>query len=138
MAGSNFRGTWYMPSGNSFMGHLFADAGTNYFYADNSAAESLPLNVETVLKNFSKSDVWLNCNYSTLDDLLKADTKHRLFRPVKQNEVYNFHKRLLLSGANDFWESAVARPDLLLADVIAILHPAILPNHELVYADKLK
>jgi iron complex transport system substrate-binding protein len=44
---------------------------------------------------------------------------------------------MLPSGANDFWESAVARPDVLLSDVIAILHPQLLQNHQLVYAKKL-
>lgn len=138
MAGSNFRGTWYMPSGHNYMGKLFADAGSNYFYAKDTTAGSLPLNVETVLKNFSESDVWLNCNFNSLDDLVRSDAKHAYFRPVKLKQVYNFNKRLLPSTANDFWESAVARPDLLLSDVIAILHPEILPGYELVYAQKLK
>jgi len=137
MAGSNFRGTWYMPSGQNFMGKLFADAGANYFYATDTTAGSLPLNVETVLKNFSETDVWLNCNFKTIYDLIKADPKHAYFRPVKLKQVYNFDKRLLPSSANDFWESAVARPDLLLSDVIAILHPEILPGYQLVYAEKL-
>lgn len=138
MAGSNFRGTWYMPSGRNFMGKLFADAGSKYFYANDTTAGSLPLNVETVLKNFSEADVWLNCNVNSLDDLVRADAKHAFFRPVKLKQVYNFNKRLLSSTANDFWESAVARPDLLLSDVISILHPEILPGYELVYAQKLK
>jgi len=69
--------------------------------------------------------------------LLKADPKHALFRPVKLQQVYNFNKRMLPSGANDFWESAVAHPDLLLKDVIFILHPELLPGYETFYAQKL-
>jgi iron complex transport system substrate-binding protein len=138
MTGSNFRGTWYMPAGHSYMGRLFADAGANYFYANDTTAGSLPLNVETVLKNFSATDVWLNCNFQSLSDLIKADSKHAYFKPVKLGQVYNFNKRLLPSTANDFWESAVARPDLVLSDVISILHPEILPGYQLVYAEKLK
>ena len=137
MAGSNFRGTWYMPAGHSFMGRLFADAGGIYLYSNDTTTGSLPLNVEKVLNDFSKTDVWLNCSFNSLDELLKADSKHELFRPVKLKQVYNFNKRLLPSTANDFWESAVARPDLLLSDVIAILHPELLPGYELVYAEKL-
>jgi iron complex transport system substrate-binding protein len=137
MAGSNFRGTWYMPSGRNYMGKLFSDAGANYFYANDTTAGSLPLNVETVLKNFSETDVWLNCNFQSLDELVKADAKHAYFRPVKLKQVYNFNKCKLPSTANDFWESAVARPDLVLSDVIAILHPEILPGYQLVYAEKL-
>ncbi|MDO9154562.1 MAG: ABC transporter substrate-binding protein [Paludibacter sp.] len=138
MSGSNFRGTWYMPSGQNFMAKLYADAGANYFYSNDTTTGSLPLNVEMVLKNFSKTDLWLNCNFNSIDELIKADAKHALFSPVKFKKVYNFNKRLLPSSANDFWESAVARPDLLLSDVIAILHPELLPNYELVYAQKLK
>ncbi|NLO69616.1 MAG: ABC transporter substrate-binding protein [Porphyromonadaceae bacterium] len=138
MAGSNFRGTWYMPAGRSFMNELFQDAGGQYFYQNDTTSGSLPLNVETVLKNFSNTDVWLNCNFSTIEDLVKSDSKHALFRPVKENRVYNFNKRFLPTTANDYWESAVARPDLLLGDVIAILHPEILPEWEFVYAAPLK
>ena len=138
MSGNNFRGTWYMPAGQSFMGQLFSDAGGDYFYANDTTTGSLPLNVETVLKNFAETDVWLNVNFSTIDELIKADSKHALFHPVITRQVYNFNKRLLPSSANDFWESAVARPDLLLGDVIAILHPELLPDYEFVYAEKLK
>ena len=138
MTGNNFRGTWYMPGGNSFMGKLFSDAGADYFFANDTTTGSLPLNLETVLKNFAETDFWLNTNYSSIGDLIKSDSKHALFRPVKTGKVYNFNKRLLPTTANDFWESAVARPDLLLGDVIAILHPDILPDWEWVYAEKLK
>lgn len=138
MAGSNFRGTWYMPGGHSFMGRLFADAGAEYYFSTDTTSGSLPLNVETVLKNFSQTDIWLNCSFSSLNELVKADRKHALFRPVVLKQVYNFNKRKLPSGANDFWESAVARPDLLLSDVIAILHPEIMPGYQLTFAEKLK
>lgn len=138
MSGSNFRGTWYMPGGGSFMAQLFADAGGDYFYANDTTKGSLPLNVEAVLKVFSTTDIWLNCNFNSIAELVKADRKHALFQPVKNKKVFNFNKRMLSSGANDFWESAVARPDLLLMDVISILHPGLLPEHQLIYADQLK
>jgi iron complex transport system substrate-binding protein len=138
LSGSNFRGTWYMPGGNSFMARLFADAGGDYFYADDDSKGSLPLNVESVLNHFAQADVWLNCNFETLDELMKSDKKHALFKPVASNRVYNFNKRMLPSSANDFWESAVARPDLLLRDVISVLHPDLLPEHQLIYTAQLK
>ena len=138
MAGSNFRGTWYMPAGHSFMGRLFEDAGARYYFSSDTTSGSLPLNVESVLKNFSKTDIWLNCSFSSINDLIKADSKHAFFRPVVLKQVYNFNKRKITSGANDFWESAVARPDILLSDVIAILHPDIMPGYTLVYGERLK
>ena len=137
LSGSNFRGTWYMPSGRSFMGELYRDAGADYFYANDTTGGSLPLNIETVLNNFHNVQVWLNCNYKSIHDLTSADEKNKLFGVVKKGEVYNFNKRMLPSTANDFWESAVVHPDWLLADVIGVLHPEILPNYELIYTEQL-
>ncbi|MFV0391331.1 MAG: ABC transporter substrate-binding protein [Paludibacteraceae bacterium] len=137
ISGSNFRGTWYMPGGNSYMSKLYQDAGADYFYANDTTVGSLPLNFESVLRDFSNTDFWLNCNFNTINELIQADKKNELFRPVKENRVYNFNKRQLPSGANDFWESAVARPDLLLGDVVAILHPDLMPDWEFVYAKRL-
>lgn len=137
MAGNDFRGTWYMPAGRSYMGQLFEDAGGDYFYANDTTTGSLPLNMETVLNNFADADVWLNCNYNSTTELLAADKMYGLFGALKAGRVYNFNKRLLPSSANDFWESAVARPDLVLADVISILHPELLPDWKPVYASQL-
>lgn len=138
MTGSNFRGTWYMPGGSNYMARMLLDAGGQYQYANDSTKGSLPLNVETVLANFSNTDVWLNCNFNSISDLLAADARHGLFLAVKSNKVYNYNKCLLPSGANDFWESAVVRPDWWLNDLVAILHPELLPGYELKYYQKLK
>ena len=138
LTGSNFRGTWYMPGGGSFMAKLFADAGADYLYQNDSTRGSLPLHLETVIKNFAQTDVWLNCNFATITELLQSDAKHALFAPVAARRVYNFNRRLLPSGANDFWETAVVRPDWLLSDVMKVLHPELLLEHELIFTEQLK
>jgi iron complex transport system substrate-binding protein len=138
LSGSNFRGTWYMPGGRSYMARMLEDAGARYFYANDSTKGSLPLNVESVLQNFASAEVWLNCNFNTINELITSDGKHALFQAVNARKVYNYNKRLLPSGANDYWESAVVRPDWLLKDLIRVLHPELLPDHELMYYQQLK
>lgn len=138
MTGSNFRGTWYMPGGKSYMAQMLNDAGGQYFFASDSTKGSLPLTVESVLANFSSADIWLNCNFNSFSELKMADPKHELFQAVKMKQVYNYNKRLLSSGANDFWESAVVRPDWLLRDLVFLLHPELFPEHELQYYKKLE
>ena len=139
MTGNDFRGTWYVPSGANFMGKLLVDAGADYvFINDTTTSGSIPLNFETALRNFSDADIWLNCNFDKISELINADKKNSLFNPAKRGEVYNTNKRKLPSGANDFWESAIARPDLLLSDFISVLHSEILPDYETVYIEKLK
>ena len=139
MAGGNFKGTWYMPSGASYMARLFADAGADYFYKDEtSTSASLALNFETVLTHFHDADVWLNAPTTTLDALYQMDSRHNLFRSAREGRVYAFYRRTLPDGANDFWESAVARPDLVLKDLIWALHPHLLPDYEPTYIIQLR
>ena len=138
MAGGNFKGTWYMPSGASYMARLFADAGADYFYKDEtSTSASLALNFETVLTHFHDADVWLNAPTTTLDALHQMDSRHNLFRSAREGRVYAFYRRTLPDGANDFWESAIARPDLVLKDIIWALHPNLLPDYTPTYIIQL-
>ena len=139
MAGGNFKGTWYMPSGASYMGRLFADAGADYFYKnDSSTNASLALNFETVLGNFHDADVWLNAPTTSMSALMQMDERHGLFRAAREGRVFGFYARTLPDGANDFWESAVARPDLVLKDLIWALHPQLLPDYEPTYIIKVE
>lgn len=138
MAGSNFKGTWYVPGGRSYMGQLFADVGADYFYAADTTTTSLPLNFETALHIFADADVWLNAPTKSLNELITMDERHSLFRAARIGEVYSFMARTTPAGANDFWESAVYRPDLLLKDLIWALHPELIPDYAPTYIMKLK
>jgi iron complex transport system substrate-binding protein len=39
--------------------------------------------------------------------------------------------------ANDYWESGIINPHVILADLINILHPELLPDHKLHYYRQL-
>lgn len=137
LPGGNFRGTWYVPSGKSYMGRLFVDAGADYPYAADTSATSLPLSLETVLMRFQEADVWVGASARTLQELADLDEKHTCFSAFRQGKVYNFLKRTTPSGGNDFWETGVVRPDMILADLIKVLYPELLPDYELCFIDRL-
>lgn len=138
LSGGNFKGTWYMPSGKVFMGKLFLDAGGNYYYANDTTKGSLPLSFEVVLLHQQHADVWLNAQANSLKELISQDERHNLFDAVKNKQVYNFNARINDKGANDFWESAVAHPDVILMDVIWALHPELLSDYQPFYLRKLE
>lgn len=46
-------------------------------------------------------------------------------RPVREGRVYNNNRRTNPSGGNDYWESGVIHPDLILQDLIRIFHPEL-------------
>ncbi|MBR1923147.1 MAG: ABC transporter substrate-binding protein [Paludibacteraceae bacterium] len=123
MSGQDFRGTWYVPSGNTYMGQLFRDAGAAYYYQDTRYKSSIPLTFERALVDFADADIWVGVNAHTLDELKQINSQHTLFRSYQTGRVYHFERRATPSGANDFWERGVVHPDELLADLIGILYP---------------
>lgn len=138
LSGQDFRGSWSMPGGKSFNAILFQDAGADYYYKKNESAGSISTSIEEALLHFSKADIWVNVQATTLDELVSMDSKYKLFKPYQTGFVYNNLKRTNTTGGNDYWESGVARPDLILQDMIKIFHPDLLPGYELTYMQKLK
>ena len=122
VSGLDFRGTWYVPAGGTYMGALFKDAGARYAFADDPREASIPLTFEQALLTFADADVWLGCNVPSREALLEMNSQHALFKAYQTGRLYNFRKRCLPSGANDFWESGVVHPERILQDIIATLN----------------
>ena len=122
MSGMSWRGTWYVPAGGTFMGNLFRDAGAQYKYEDNPSTASIPLTMEHALQDFATADIWVGCEANTLQELAAIDSKHTWFKAYQTGQVYNFRRRLLPSGANDFWESGTVHPERILSDLKKVLH----------------
>ena len=121
MSGMSWRGTWYVPAGGTFMGNLFRDAGAQYKYENNPSTSSIPLTMERAIQDFSQADVWVGCEANSLKELEAIDKKHTWFKAFQTGQVYNFRRRALPSGANDFWESATVHPERVLQDLQKVL-----------------
>ncbi len=128
LSGNNFRGTWYVPAGNTYMGQLFQDAGADYHFAADSRTTSIPLSIETCLLHFQDADIWVGSNCRTRTQLAALDEKHTWFKAYQQGEVYNFERRSTPAGANDFWETGTVHPEYILQDLIWVLYPTLLPT----------
>ncbi len=139
MANAPWQGSWPVPGGDSYIARLFADAGGHYIWADRDGAGSTFLDIETVLADAAEADVWLNFNLSwrSREDVRAADGRLAAFAPYRAGTMYHFNRRARPSGANDFWESGATRPDVVLEDLIHILHPELLPDHRLYYYRRL-
>ncbi|WP_414530186.1 ABC transporter substrate-binding protein [Nodularia chucula] len=137
--GFNFKGTWYTPGGNSYVAKYLNDAGANYLWNDDNTSGSLPLSFEIILERAVNADYWLNFSQSwrNVQDILDADNRYGDFQSVKIGNLYNNDARLNEHQGNDYWEGGISNPDVVLADLIKIFHPEVLPNHQLVYYRKL-
>jgi iron complex transport system substrate-binding protein len=131
IAASPYQGSWFMPAGDSYLAELIADAGGDFVFAD-EAGTSIILDFEVVLEQGGAADYWVNFNqfWATTDDMLADDPRYVEFVSFQNGNLWNNNKRVNGNGGNDYFESGVANPHLLLADLIAIFHPELLPDYE--------
>ena len=133
------KGTWYVPEGNSYLSHFLQDAGGTIKWADTKGIGTLPLSFELVAPEALKADFWLNIGYvNSKAEMTARDKRFADFGPFKNGNVYNYNKKINDAGANDYWESGAVNPQIVLSDLIKILHPELLPHHQLVYYQQLK
>ena len=120
LSGNYFHEIWNVPGGKSYMGAFFCDAGFDYLYKNNPSTESIKLSMEAIFEQFHNADVWIGCPANTLDELTALDTRYTLLKSVKNGAVFNYKKRNTPTGGNDFWETGVVRPDIVLEDLSRI------------------
>lgn len=138
MSGKSFKGTWWMPGGRNYSSILTNDAGGYYpYYTTDTNTNSLPLSLEKVVVDFLHADYWISPGANSLQQLINEESRYADFTPVKTENVYEPNKRSFEFGANDFWETAMLRPDILLKDLVKIFHPELLPQHQLYFYQKL-
>jgi iron complex transport system substrate-binding protein len=115
--------TWFVPSGNSYVANLINDAGGIYFYHQNQKTGSTPLSFENVFDLAKNCDVWINLySINTKNELISYDERYKLFKPFRNNRLYNNNKIQNELGYSNFWEDGILRPDLILEDLIKIFH----------------
>jgi len=137
--GMPYKGSWFMPAGESYMVQLLNDAGATYRWKDSKGTGSLSLNFETVAPEALKAGYWLNLG--TVDskaDIVARDARFARFAPFRAGTIYNNTLRTNDIGSNDYWESGTANPQLILADLIRIMHPGLLPKDSLYYYKQMK
>jgi len=139
LLGAPWEDVWYVSPANSYIGKLIEDAGGSYIYSDMTGANSVPLSVESVFRRAADAGIWINPGSAgSLDQITAADPRMASLPLFSKGQVWNNRKRITEAGGNDYWESAVVRPDLLLKDLVSILHPELLPGYEQLYYKRLK
>ena len=141
ISGLNTKDAWFLPSGDSYMVQFFHDAGADYHWSSSKASGSLSLSFETVYPVALNADYWMNVGFNSKDtkkDILAMDSRYSDFKAYKSGQMYSYNNRVNDKGSNDFFESGNINPQTVLADLIKIFHPELLPEYELVYYKKLK
>ncbi|MEO1253360.1 MAG: ABC transporter substrate-binding protein [Bacteroidota bacterium] len=138
LSGVVYGDTWFLPGGNNWAATFFNSAGGEYLWSSDTTSGWLELSFEAVYNQANNADKWIGT--STLNsrkELLSQEDRYASFMAFQSDEVYNYNKKVGPNGGYDFFESGYSRPDLVLSDLIKILHPELLPNYETVYFQKL-
>ena len=127
-----YKDQWFIPGQENYLSHLFEDAGGEILGAEAGSSVSGQISVERAYALSKEADLWMNVGWClTESQLLSVNPLFEDFlRNIKTNAsskgfdsqsvVWNDNRRLNAKGGNDFWESGVVRPDLLLRDLVGI------------------
>lgn len=138
MLNAPYGDSWFLPPMGSYLVRLIEDAGGNYVYKNNTGTSSMPVDLEEAYRLVSEADMWLNVGgANSLGDVKEACPKFTDTRCFREGRVYNNNARANSSGGNDFFESAVVHPDIVLRDLVKIFHPELV-DEEFVYFKQLK
>lgn len=138
-AGFDNKGTWYAPGGDSYAAKFLEDAGAKYLWQHDRSNGSLNLSFEKVFDRANQAEFWLNGSqkWNSLKDVLASDDRYQTFAAIKSGKLFTPTARLNETGGNDYWESGMANPDVILADLVKIFHPELMPDRQLVYYRQL-
>ncbi|MCW4467516.1 ABC transporter substrate-binding protein [Flavobacterium sp. MFBS3-15] len=139
LCGAIYQNQWYMPQGGSWGALFLKDAGADYLWAGSEGTGSLSLSLETVLDRAENADFWIGpSQYTSLKDMTDANPHYTQFKSFKDKQVYSSSNKKGKTGGLIYYELANNRPDLVLKDLIAILHPELLPGYQLQFFERLK
>ncbi|HLO58318.1 MAG TPA: ABC transporter substrate-binding protein [Bacteroidales bacterium] len=139
LLGLPWRGSWYVSGSKSYIARLISDAGGQYIWGNLNYNESVPVALEKIYENALTAEYWINPGEArSIIDVISVDERFKLLPALTSGKVFNNDRYMSASGGNGFYESGVTEPDIILSDLIYILHPHLLPSHNLKYYRKLQ
>jgi iron complex transport system substrate-binding protein len=139
MSGAMYRDVWYLPQGESWAAKLIDDANGDYIWHNTRGTGSISLNLETVFDRGQIADFWIGPGqFTSLKQMTQAHSVYTKFDAFKNKKIFSFTNKKGATGGVLYYELAPNRPDIVLKDIIKILHPKLLPNHELYFFSHLE
>ena len=126
--GSHSNGMWYAPPGNSYISQFIQDAGGKYLFEDRRQKGNLSMQFETLFKAAMQADYWGKVIFDegdlTLADLRADDERYAALPAFKEGKVFYCN-----AAETDYFGDAIIEPEMILKDLIAILHTDTLDYH---------
>ena len=124
-SGEMHGGNWYAVGGKNHLAQIFRDAGAEYVMKDNNTG-GVPIEYEKMYATAANADYWRILNSFPGDfsyDALKAsEPRNALFKAFKDHHVIYCNMK-----KTPYYETSPVSPDVVLADLVAIFHPELMP-----------
>lgn len=138
LSGVMYQDIWYAPGSESWGAKILENAGGKYIFEDQKGTGSVQLNYEFVLDRALESDFWIgSADFQDLETMGESEPRYKAFEAWKNGKVYSYTQKRGETGGLEYFELGYMRPDLILKDLIKILHPDLLPDYELYFYEQL-
>lgn len=138
MSGIMYKDVWFVPGNDSWGTQLLKAAGGNYIFENESGTGSTQLNFEYVLDQAQHAEFWIGASdFQNLSSMKSADNRYTHFEAFQNGNVFTYTLKLGATGGIEYFELGYMRPDLILKDLIKIMHPKLLPDYSLYFYAKL-
>lgn len=116
--------SWGIPGGNSYVAHLYADAGADYIFSGLDAESTVNMSFENVLSTAIDADIWLfkywNPTDMTYSDLEAEYKLYNRFKSFREHRIYACN-----TFESTYYDDIVLRPQSILKDLTAVFHPSL-------------
>ena len=135
----NRSGSWSVTGADRVDYHLISDAGGTPLFIDSALGLDAfaSVSMEDAIEAGADADFWWNPSYDALQNgadgaaWVQQNPLNAEIPALGEGAAFHIFKR-----GEDFYKTALNyRVDLLLKDLVSILHPELIPNHETVWLE---
>jgi len=138
LSGNLNKNIWNLPAGDSYTAQFLKDANCKYYWQNTTGNASLNLSFETVFTKAQQADFWIGVGpYTSFKQLKEANRHYAKFKAFKTKQIYTFGLVKGATGGSLYYEEAALKPNVVLKDLIKVLHPELLPKYKPYFLRKL-
>lgn len=133
------RDIWNLNGGRNFFARLIWDAGGQYFWQDELSLSQVPISFERIFDQQRDTTRWISPSFAPKTKAALAQQKPALshLAAFEQDGIWSPDKNTQIHRRAPWQDQSLDKPDEVLADMISILHPELMRNHEPFFIRKL-
>jgi iron complex transport system substrate-binding protein len=138
LVGLPWKDVWNVPGNNTVTATFIDDAGGRYLFSHLNQKVNYPLGIEEVFLQAGQADYWIHVGFAnSLADIAASDNRFVNFKAFSMGNVFNNNKIQNNVGGNDYLESGIMNPEVVLKDLISVFHPEIFQEYVEIYYKKM-